>query len=69
MSSTMGTEIRPTTILPARRTPLTLHTADGLRLVGELAGPLDGPSLEAGLGERRHWHTACWRARQRRRPR
>jgi alpha/beta superfamily hydrolase len=35
----MSIEIRPTTILPARRTPLTLHTADGLRLVGELATP------------------------------
>jgi hypothetical protein len=22
---------------------------------------------DAGLGERRHWHTACWRARDRRR--
>lgn len=34
-------EIRPSTVLPARRTPLTLHTADGLRLVGELAVPED----------------------------
>jgi hypothetical protein len=24
---------------------------------------------DAGLGERRHWHTACWRARHRRAPR
>ena len=24
---------------------------------------------DAGLAERRHWHTACWRARHRRRPR
>ncbi len=23
---------------------------------------------DAGLGERRHWHTACWRARDRRAP-
>ncbi|HEV2450907.1 MAG TPA: alpha/beta hydrolase [Streptosporangiaceae bacterium] len=32
-------EIRAGTVLPARRTPITLHTADGLRLVGELALP------------------------------
>jgi uncharacterized protein len=37
-------EIRPATVLPARRTPITLHTADGLALVGELALPADsGP--------------------------
>jgi len=35
------TEIRGTTVLPAKRTPLTLPTADGLRLVGELALPAD----------------------------
>ena len=35
-------EIRPSTVLPARRTPLTLHTADGLRLVAELAVPATG---------------------------
>src|SRR5579863_9925588 len=40
MSNSM-TDIRASTILPARRTPLTLHTADGLRLVGELALPQD----------------------------
>jgi alpha/beta superfamily hydrolase len=34
-------EIRASTVLPARRTPLELHTADGLRLVGELAVPVD----------------------------
>ena len=34
-------EIRAGTVLPARRTPVTLHTADGLSLVGELAVPLD----------------------------
>ncbi|MQA84670.1 MAG: alpha/beta hydrolase [Streptosporangiales bacterium] len=32
-------QIRPSTVLPAHRTPITLHTADGLRLVGELAMP------------------------------
>jgi uncharacterized protein len=34
-------EIRPATVLPAKRTPVTLRTADGLRLVGELALPAD----------------------------
>ncbi|MDQ3274263.1 MAG: alpha/beta hydrolase [Actinomycetota bacterium] len=34
-------EIRANSVLPARREPLTLHTADGLRLVGELALPLE----------------------------
>ncbi|MFY0406280.1 alpha/beta hydrolase [Solicola sp. PLA-1-18] len=33
--------IRGNSILPARREPLTLHTADGLDLVGEIAVPLD----------------------------
>ncbi len=33
--------IRANTVLPAARRPVTLHTADGLRLVGELALPLD----------------------------
>ncbi|WP_370618647.1 alpha/beta hydrolase [Mumia sp. Pv 4-285] len=31
--------IRGSSVLPARRTPITLHTADGLELVGELAVP------------------------------
>ncbi len=35
------TEIRAATVLPARREPVTLHTADGLDLVGELARPVD----------------------------
>jgi uncharacterized protein len=35
------TEIRAATVLPAKRTPLTLPTPDGLRLVGELALPAD----------------------------
>jgi alpha/beta superfamily hydrolase len=34
-------QIRANTVLPARRTPVTLHTADGLELVGELAQPQD----------------------------
>jgi uncharacterized protein len=33
------TEITPSTILPARREPITLQTSDGLTLVGELALP------------------------------
>jgi alpha/beta superfamily hydrolase len=33
--------IRANSVLPARREPLTLHTADGLSLVGELALPED----------------------------
>jgi uncharacterized protein len=35
------TEIRAATILPARRTPIDIQTADGLNLVGELALPPD----------------------------
>ena len=34
-------EIRASSILPARRRDVVLHTADGLRLVGELALPAD----------------------------
>ncbi len=34
-------DIRAGTVLPARRQPLDLHTADGLHLVGELALPVD----------------------------
>jgi alpha/beta superfamily hydrolase len=37
------TEIRASTVLPARREPVTLRTADGLSLVGELALPEDVP--------------------------
>lgn len=35
-------EIRSDTVLPARREPVTLTTADGLRLVGELCLPASG---------------------------
>ena len=38
-------EIRANTVLPAERRPVTLHTADGLQLVGELARPLDRPPV------------------------
>ena len=34
-------EIRAATVLPAKRTPVTLLTSDGLHLVGELAVPVD----------------------------
>ena len=33
-------DIRANTVLPAERRPVTLHTADGLELVGELSLPL-----------------------------
>ncbi|KQX69664.1 hypothetical protein [Angustibacter sp. Root456] len=34
-----------------------------------VAWPADGPrSDDAALGDRRHWHTPCWAARERRRP-
>ena len=36
-------EIRPGTVLPADRQPITLRTADGLALVGELAMPAGRP--------------------------
>jgi alpha/beta superfamily hydrolase len=40
--SALGTQtIRANTVLPARRQDIELHTADGLRLVGELALPLE----------------------------
>src|SRR3954447_1504452 len=39
------TEIRSNTVLPAERKPITLHTADGLRLVGEVATPEGRPPV------------------------
>jgi alpha/beta superfamily hydrolase len=38
-------EIRASSVLPARRTPITLRTADGLELVGELSVPLERPPV------------------------
>jgi alpha/beta superfamily hydrolase len=38
-------QVRAATVLPARRTDIELHTADGLRLVGELAVPEDRPPV------------------------
>ncbi len=37
----MASPIRANSVLPARRTPITLRTSDGLGLVGELAVPED----------------------------
>ena len=37
----MPEPIRGNSVLPARREPITLETADGLKLVGELAQPVD----------------------------
>jgi alpha/beta superfamily hydrolase len=41
MNASDGRPIRANTVLPARRRDIELHTEDGLRLVGELALPLD----------------------------
>jgi hypothetical protein len=41
----MAEQIRANTVLPARREPITLETADGLRLVGELAVPESVPPI------------------------
>ncbi|MFI0367634.1 alpha/beta hydrolase [Actinomadura sp. 1N219] len=38
-------EIRASTVLPARREEITLHTSDGLELVGEVALPVDRPPV------------------------
>ncbi len=38
-------EIRAATVLPARREPVTLVTADGLSLVGEIAVPAERPPV------------------------
>ena len=37
----MSTKIRANSVLPAKRESLTLETGDGLKLIGELATPLD----------------------------
>ncbi len=41
----MTERIRGNSVLPARREAITLETADGLSLVGELAVPLDRPPV------------------------
>ena len=43
----MNQKIRANSVLPARREQVTLHTADGLELVGELALPADRDPVAA----------------------
>jgi alpha/beta superfamily hydrolase len=38
----MSELIRPSTVLPATRTPISFRTADGLTLIGEVAAPTNG---------------------------
>src|SRR3954447_21152036 len=45
LSTSGADELRAATVLPADRRPVELHTADGLRLVGELALPADRPPV------------------------
>ena len=45
----MGELIRPSTVLPAQREPITIITSDGLKLVGEVATPLSGDRYRAIL--------------------
>jgi alpha/beta superfamily hydrolase len=40
----MSEPIRPSTILPAQRTPFTVVTEDGQTLVGEVSAPLSNPT-------------------------
>ena len=40
----MSEPIRPSTVLPAQRTPFSLTTADGETLIGEVAAPLSHPT-------------------------
>ena len=40
----MSEPIRPSTVLPAHRTPFTLTTADGETLIGEVAAPISHPT-------------------------
>ena len=40
----MSEPIRPSTVLPAHRTPFTLTTADGESLIGEVAAPISNPT-------------------------
>lgn len=44
----MGETIKPSTILPAKRTPFTVTTEDGIKLIGEVSAPLK-PSRGAFL--------------------
>ena len=40
----MTEPIRPSTVLPAIRTPFTLTTQDGQTLIGEVSAPIDNPT-------------------------
>lgn len=40
----MSEPIRPSTVLPAHRTPFTLSTADGETLIGEISAPISDPT-------------------------
>ena len=40
----MSEPIRPSTVLPAIRTPFTLHTEDGQTLIGEVSAPVSHPT-------------------------
>lgn len=44
----MAELIRPSTVLPAKRSPISFATADGFRLIGEVAAP-DNGDLSQGL--------------------
>ncbi len=65
-------QIRSNTVLPARRRPVTLRTADGLALVGELAVPESAPPVatliclhplptEGGMMDSQLLRKAAWR--------
>ncbi len=41
----MSEPIRPSTVLPALRTPFTVTTSDGERLIGEVSAPLQDPTV------------------------
>ncbi len=45
----MSELIRPSTVLPATRTPISIQTEDGLKLVGEVSTPLSGDRSHAIL--------------------
>lgn len=67
-----ATEIRASTVLPARREDIELHTADGLRLVGELALPAENAPVatliclhplptHGGMMDSHVYRKAAWR--------
>ena len=72
LGSAVVPDIRANTVLPAERRPVTLHTADGRRLVGELALPLHRPPVatlvclhplptEGGMMDSHLLKKAAWR--------